>query len=809
MTVLTGNVTMLYCPKCRRTYEEGTQRFCDNDGGRLLPAPSAQKPDPQAGGIFSNLIGKAPQPSETDEKAKSAPRFIPLNKTEESDKKLTSFPSVGRIFQSEQFLRPKTEELPEIEESILELEPSLPEEENLLELDTEKLTFEVQKEEPQKPLPRLINRNEIASGTGSVGNRQTNPLGREALNWENTHALLGQTVKGRYLITEQLEADDEDSLIYLAEDKIVAGKKVVVRVFMNEDFGGDDFEEKIFAEERVSLSHLNHPNIAGVFDSGELPEGNEFIVSELVEGKALAEMLDQTGQFNSLRTARIIRQTSYALSEAHQNGILHRNLKPENIVLTVSDAGIEQVKLMNFGVSHGEITSANLAYKAPEEIEGGISTYASDIYALAVIAYQMLTTRRPFDTTTESGLLKAQKAGLTLLPTSQRLDIQPLADKILEKALAFNAGERYPKARDFGDAFFNALTTVAPWSADDEETENAAPKTADLEKEREFIVVPSINIPSVKETETVVEDAPLAADIHITPKEKIEEPVSGEVKTTEELPWEKRSPELPKTGGSLRGALAILGVIVLLLAFWGASRLFLNRSTPPETTQSQPSPALNPDTPATPLPLNNPLSTDEPDIAPTPRLQKTPPNTVRFQNMREGLKGDLAKNFIGFEIFYPQDWTKSSSETNFLDISKRAANNFPVEQMIVTRYKSLGMMSLDRPNLPKLVEKSNQDLKKSLGDSFKVVSEGETMIQNGRWRVYEVKFQGTTVTEKGEKITLWGRRLWLPMQSPGVQNGFVVTMLATSLSDVVKSVNDVGTQGELANVLETFEPEQR
>ena len=829
MIVLTGNTTMLYCPKCRRTYEVGTQRFCDNDGGRLLPAPSAQKANSQANGVFSNLLGKI-SPNDTDNKINPAPRFVPLNRTEESNKKLTSFPSAGRIFQSEQFLHPTIQQLPEVEDSILELEP-MPkaEEEEILELEIENKPVETRTEpqrfvepkiepqrfvepkiEEQKPLPRIINPSEIPSGTAQVGDRRTNPTGRTALSWENTDALLGQSVKGRYRIIEKLEEDDEESLIYLAEDKILVGNKVIVRVFMNERLGEDDFEEKIFAEERVSLAHLNHPNIAGFFDSGELPEGNEFIVSEFIEGKSLAEMLGQAGQFNSLRTARIIRQTSYALSEAHQNGILHRNLKPENIFLTVSEAGIEQVKLMNFGVSHGEITDTNLAYKAPEEIEGDISTFASDIYALAVIAYQMLTQRLPFKTDSESALLKAQKAGLMLPPTTLRLDIQPLTDKIIEKALAFNQSERYPKARDFGDAFFNALTTVAPWTKE-EAKESVAEKTIvdEIAKQKEFIVVPAIN-----QSDAEVEEYPIIADIHITPKENIEGEKTEifESKSTEPLAWEKRSPELPQTGSSMRGWLTILGVVVFLLMIWGVSRLFLNSSNPNETSQNQANPTANADTPVTPIPQDNSLTSGEPDIAPEQRVLKQPENYLRFQNSREKLKGDLAKHFLGFDIFYPQDWIKAEAPTadtatNFLDV-KRSAKGFPIEQILITHYESRGMMTLDIPTFPKLVEKSNANLKKNLGDNYKVISKGAATIQNGRWKVYEVKFQSWGLNEKGDKIMIWGRRLWLPVQRSGEQNGFVITLLASSLSDKVKSVNDVGTKGELADVLESFEPEQ-
>jgi serine/threonine protein kinase len=626
----------------------------------------------------------------------------------------------------------------------------------------------------------LIKPSEIASGTADIGNRQTNPLGRDALSWENPEALLGQTVKGRYLVIEELAEDDEDSLIYLAEDKIVAGKKVVVRVFMN-DRAGEDLEEKVFAEERVSLSHLNHPNIAGVFDSGELPEGNTFIVSEFVEGDSLAEILRHAGQFNSLRTARIIRQTSYALSEAHQNGILHRNLLPENIVLTVSEAGIEQVKLMNFGVSRGEVSEANLAYKAPEEIERGISTYASDIYALGVIAYQMLTARLPFSFDTESELVKAQKAGIKLSMTSLRLDIQPLSDKILQKALSFNPSDRYPKARDFGDALFNALTTTAPWSSEEEaETE----EIEEIENQREFFVVS----PSVES--------------------QAEEEETAEIKTSEPPSWEKRSPEPPRTGNPWRGWVAILGVITLLLVFWGTSRVFMNRSNQPDDNRNQANQNQNPVNPSETT-QNNLLPQIDADMPPQPRLQTTPPDTQRFQNVRENLSEGLAKNFLGFEIFYPLDWKKNETPTNFLDISKRAANGLPIEQMIITRYDSRGSMTLDRQNFPKLVEKSNQDLKKSLGETYKVVSESENSIQNGRWKVYEVKFQGVAETAGGEKITVWGRRLWLPVQNAGQQSGFVITLLATSLSDAVSGVDEVGVQGELANVLETFEPEQR
>ncbi len=196
-------------------------------------------------------------------------------------------------------------------------------------------------------------------------------------------------------ITEKI-GEDETSVAFLAEDKIGGGRKVAVRVLLDEDTD-DYFTNKIFAEERISLSHVNHPNVASVIDSGALPVGKPFIVTEYVEGKSLAAMFKQSGQFNASRAARIVRQTSYALSGVHQSGILHRSLSAENIILTVSDNGAKAAKLPDFGVSKGKSTRVTVGYKAPEEIDGKTATIAVDVYSLAVVAYLMLTNRMPFN----------------------------------------------------------------------------------------------------------------------------------------------------------------------------------------------------------------------------------------------------------------------------------------------------------------------------------------------------------------------------------------------------------------------------
>ncbi len=803
---------MLYCPKCQQTYEDGVQRFCLNDGGRLLPAPSSGKSVNQSGGVFSNVINQK-NSEELDEFA-NVPRFS----------QVAFRPPPGKIFKAE----PELEITPPIQSKKkiarfdendleLELEPlkseleplnataPKPESEPFLELEPESETkatdaaeVENNLELPAAKPPRLINPNEIATGTALLGDRKINPAGRSAVTWENPEVLHGQAIKGRYQISEQIGADDS-AIDYLAEDKIVAGKKVVVRVLMDDD-AEDSFSSKIFAEERVSLSHVSHPNIISVIDSGELLEGKPFVITEYVKGESVKDRLQRKGSFDTVRTARIIRQASYALSEVHQSGILHRNLKPENIILTVNEVGAEQIKLTNFGAAKGKLNEKNLPYKSPEQVEGKLANFASDEFALAVIAYQMLTNRLPFNATKIGGLLKEQREGLIVRAATLHDNLPPLVDEILAKALSFNPSERYPKVRDFGDALFNAVTTklssTEPNEFKSEESPIPAPSAPLTSKSRQKTVSKAIA------AEKTGISAPPAASVDAPPES---------VKATEDLAWEKRSSDTPAASSGSRTAFALLGLAVLsagLLAVW---LYFFNRQSDPNTGAPTPVQSVEPlnrtvnDMPA--ANFNNPAPTPE-EIESFPMLRtiSQPPNTIYFQNSKEDLAGEAARNFLGFSLYYPQNWTRKDAKNNFLDVSSTDGKGLPIEQMLISFYDSKGTFKADRENFPKLLEKSNSDLTKALQGNYNLISQGETKIQNGRWQAFEVKFESLGTAASGEKVTLWGRRLWIPAQLAGLKNGYVITMLATSLSKEVKSVEEVGVKGELSNILETFEP---
>lgn len=199
---------------------------------------------------------------------------------------------------------------------------------------------------------------------------------------------------------------------------------------------------------------------------------------------------------------------------------------------------------------------------------------------------------------------------------------------------------------------------------------------------------------------------------------------------------------------------------------------------------------------------------------PPQRSVVQPPNSVFYQNNKQNLKGDLLRNFVGFKLYYPKDWkvngppqsSAASTRGKFLDISRLTSDGQLKEQMLVSYYPSKGTFNEDADKFPQMVKETNDTLKKLL-PGYQMVSQGEIKF-NGDWRAYEIKFQGGGTSKSGEKLLVWGRRLFIPAARSGVHDGFEITMLATSFAEDVKSVNDVGVRGELAAILNSFEPSQ-
>jgi hypothetical protein len=252
--------------------------------------------------------------------------------------------------------------------------------------------------------------------------------------------------------------------------------------------------------------------------------------------------------------------------------------------------------------------------------------------------------------------------------------------------------------------------------------------------------------------------------------------------------------------------------VILILALLAAAGLawYFSAGSPVDPTVEQPSTASV--TNGSGSGTNAAANTTE--MPPLPRTIVQPPNTTFYQNSKQDLRGELLRNFVGFSLFYPKTWKVNAPQAGgganarakFLDISHETADGRMQEQMLISYFPSKGTFDLDSESFPNMVKETNETLKKIL-PGYQMVSEGETRV-NGGWRAYEVKFQSSGTTASGEKLSVWGRRLFIPAARPGARNGFEITMLATSYAEGLTGVNDIGVKGDLATILETFEPTQ-
>ncbi|MBK6692104.1 MAG: serine/threonine protein kinase [Myxococcales bacterium] len=224
-----------------------------------------------------------------------------------------------------------------------------------------------------------------------------------------------------------------------------------------------------FRREARAMSHLSHPNTARVFLYGELEDGSLYIVMEYLEGKNLNQTVRAEGPLSMDRALPILIQTCGALEEAHRAGIIHRDLKPENIFLCQQGGLRDFAKVLDFGlakVTEREMRPGSVIltqegmvfgtpeFMSPEQAQGKTLTPASDIYSLAVILFEVLTGKLPFDAKTAMDFLQLHVMG-TPIALSQRVPgrtFPPLLDQIMARALAKKPEERFASAAEFGEA---------------------------------------------------------------------------------------------------------------------------------------------------------------------------------------------------------------------------------------------------------------------------------------------------------------------------------------------------------------------
>src|SRR5262249_47036713 len=263
----------------------------------------------------------------------------------------------------------------------------------------------------------------------------------------------GAVFKDRYYISKELGRGNI-GVVYLAADQQLHSKPVVIKVLLDTCSQNQWFRKK-FSQEIEALSRVDHPGVVNVMDSGVTPDGKSFLVMQLVRGENLRAMIKHEGMDFGL-VAAIVRQAGQALTAAHNEGIIHCDLKPENIMLQDLGEGEYQVKIVDFGVakvknsqvadlSPGTSVAGSAYYMAPEQYEGRPSQ-ESDIVALGVIAYEMMTGRRPFNPPTQYRILETIKAGVRIYPQDLRPGIPDKAQELILKALSYDPALRPQRA---------------------------------------------------------------------------------------------------------------------------------------------------------------------------------------------------------------------------------------------------------------------------------------------------------------------------------------------------------------------------
>jgi serine/threonine protein kinase len=289
---------------------------------------------------------------------------------------------------------------------------------------------------------------------------------RETQTLSATRGYVGCLLKNRYSVSRELGRGGF-GIVYLGHDTHLHDKLIVIKV-LHQKLDRSGWFQKKFQQECEALARINHPGVVGVLDQGEAEDNMPFLVMEFVDGVTLRSVLTERGM-DFKRIAALLPHLGRALDAAHDQGVYHRDLKPENILLRDLGNGQELPVIIDFGVatvvdskSGGAFltkVAGSCPYMAPEQLHGRPEA-ASDIYALGVIIYEMLTGRRPFLADSPIDLDQQQKAGIRLLPGELRSGLSRVVDDLVLRALSLDPRERPQHASDFTDALATALLTA-------------------------------------------------------------------------------------------------------------------------------------------------------------------------------------------------------------------------------------------------------------------------------------------------------------------------------------------------------------
>ena len=258
---------------------------------------------------------------------------------------------------------------------------------------------------------------------------------------------------------------------YLARDKHIHLRHVVIKILFEAE--GQTFDDAsfrmMFEREIKALAGINHPYVVHIYDFGWTPEGQPFIAMQYVQGKTLRDVMDGRSM-EPERVALIVSQLGSALTAVHNAGVIHRDLKPENVMLHLSsgdelailiDFGIAKVGVVRAGPPERETWAGTPFYMAPEQLQGHPVT-ASDVWALGVVAYELVTGRRPFSAADVIMLKDGPLPASFMESRASCFELSKAAQSVILKALSYDLDLRYTHAHEMGKEFLRAVTEGGP-----------------------------------------------------------------------------------------------------------------------------------------------------------------------------------------------------------------------------------------------------------------------------------------------------------------------------------------------------------
>jgi eukaryotic-like serine/threonine-protein kinase len=278
-----------------------------------------------------------------------------------------------------------------------------------------------------------------------------------------------QVLADRYEIDSVL-GEGGMAKVFRGTDRVL-GRTVAVKVLAPQ-FARDETSVTRFRREAQSAASLNHPNVVSVFDTGS-DDGIHWIVMEYLEGRTLREVIDEEGPVEPQRAALIARDVAVALATAHEKGLVHRDVKPANIMITPTG----ETKVMDFGIARAVSSTGDptltrtgfvmgtAAYLSPEQAEGKPVDARSDIYSLGCVLYEMLTAKPPFDGDSPVAVAGKHLAEEPEPITRVNPGVPGELEAVVARAMRKDPEDRYQNAREMAEDLGRAVSGEIPLAA--------------------------------------------------------------------------------------------------------------------------------------------------------------------------------------------------------------------------------------------------------------------------------------------------------------------------------------------------------